>query len=415
MGHNRALLKQKQMMNDIEMMQIKVLSDQQHDDAAIRKIKKMRDENEKELENQRHHDEILAELKEVLDSLNPESDIDFEDNIRLVSQEHNKSLEHQLQLMMQIEEMKSMYNFDVTEKKEAEQNAAFKEKVSAFEKSHQENMEKQKDLITEIKKIQENIVQETNEDVIKKFQTIQNQSEKECEHQNDIQQSVIALKDMLDDSTTNEDTVFEEKIRELHQEHNRNLQHQIEMMAQIDEMKKIYELETLEMESEKSDERAMKNLESIKKDHNRALLKQKQMINEIEMMQMKVLSDQQHDDAAIKKIEEMRAENEQELKNQRHHDEKLTELKEVLDSLNPEDNIVFEEDIRLVSQEHNRSLEHQLQLMMQIEEMKSMYNFDFTEKKEAQQNAAFKEKLNAFEKSHQENMEKQKDLITEIK
>merc|ERR1712083_610552 len=116
-----------------------------------------------------------------------------------------------------------------------------------------------------------------------------------------------------------------------------------------------------------------KNLESIKRDHDRALLKQKQMINDIEMIQMNVLSEQQKDDKVIRQLEKMKADNEKQLENQRHHDQMLGDLKDTIDSLNQESDIDFEENMRLITQEHNRSLDHQSELMAQIEEMKAIY------------------------------------------
>ena len=229
-------------------------------------------------------------------------------------------------------------------------------------------------------------MRENNVDLFQKVKLLQEQTNEECEYQKRVEENIKTLKNLLEESSKGEDIAFEEKMRELHQDHNRNLQHQIEMMAQIDEMKKIYELDKLDEEAASSDANALKQLETIKVDHDRALLKQKQMLNEIELIQMNVLADQHHDDKAVKKIEKMKADNEKQLEEQRHHDEKLIELKEMLDSMNNESDIDFEERARLVTQEHNRSLEHQLQLMMQIDEMKSKYEDDIKERQKMNEN-----------------------------
>merc|ERR1712240_184404 len=112
--------------------------------------------------------------------------------------------------------------------------------------------------------------------------------------------------------------------------------------------KKMYELDQINEEAIKSDETALKNLEVIRKDHNRALLKQKQMVNDIELIQMNILSEQQKDDQRIHQLEKLRADNQKQLENQRHHDEKLDELKEAVDTMNTECDIDFEEKMRLV-------------------------------------------------------------------
>merc|ERR1739838_867556 len=295
------------------------------------------------------------------------------------------------------------------------ENSKFIEKVEKFEKNHNENLEKQNSLIMEIKNIQENIVRENNVDLFQKVKSLQEQTNEECEYQKGVEENIKTLKNLLEESSKGEDIAFEENMRELHQDHNRNLHHQIEMMAQIDEMKKIYELDKLDQDASVSDANALKQLETIKVGHDRAFLKQKQMLNDIELIQMNVLSDQHHDDKAVKKIERMKADNEKQLEEQKRHDEKLIELKGMLDSLNNESDIDFEEQARLVTQEHNRSLEHQLQLMMQIDEMKSMYEDDMKERQKMNENSKFIEKVEKFEKNHIENLEKQNSLIMEIK
>merc|ERR1712240_59576 len=241
-----------------------------------------------------------------------------------------------------------MYSMDKKEKEQLAENAAFLDKVTSFEKSHQENLKLQNNLIAEIKSIQDNIAMNNNEDLKGKIKLLHQQSTEECEYQKGVEENITALKDALEQASTGDDFAFEEKMRDLHQEHNRSLQHQIEMMTQIDEMKKMYELDQINEETTKSDETALKNLEVIKKDHNRALLKQKQMVNDIELIQMNILSEQQKDDKRIHQLEKLRADNQKQLENQRHHDEKLDELKEALDTMNTECDIDFEEKMRLV-------------------------------------------------------------------
>merc|ERR1712228_207353 len=370
--HDRALLKQKQMINDIELIKMRILDEQQNDEKVIYQLEKMRADNEKQLEDQRHHDQKLDDLKEAIDSLNQECDIDFEENMRVITQEHNRSLNHQSELMRQIEEMKAMYVLDKKEREKAAKNERFKEKIITLEKTHEDNLQTQKNLIAEIKSIQKNVSLQNNSDLSKKVELLQQQSFEECEHQEGVTENIKELNNLLEQSAATDDIAFEEKMRELHQDHNQNLQHQIELMAQIDEMKKIHELDILNEEATKSDER-IKNLDSIKRDHDKALLKQKQMTNDIELIQMNILSEQQKDDKIIHQLEEMRAENEKQLEEQRHHDQKLDDLKEATDSLNQVSDIDFEEDMRLITKEHNRSLDHQSELMRQIEDMKALY------------------------------------------
>merc|ERR1712228_229188 len=262
--------------------------------------------------------------------------------------------------------------------------------------------------IAEIKSIQEHLSEQANTNLTRKVKLLHQQSIGECEYQEGVEENITALKDLLEQSPAADDIAFEEKMRELHQDHNRNLQHQIEMMAQIDEMKKIYELEKLNEDAARSDEKAMKNIESIKRDHDKALLKQKQMINDIELIKMRILDEQQNDEKVIYQLEEMRADNEKQLEDQRHHDQKLDDLKEAIDSLNQECDIDFEENMRVITQEHNRSLNHQSELMRQIEEMKAMYVLDKKEREKAAKNERFKEKIITLEKTHEDNLQTQK-------
>merc|ERR1712142_368247 len=166
--------------------------------------------------------------------------------------------------------------------------------------------------MSEIQKVQEQVLKSNNSNLLEKVQTLKDKNKEECEYQKGVEKNISELKGMMEQSNS-DDIAFEEKMRELHQDHNRNLQHQIEMMAQIDEMKNIYELELVEEENVKSDESAFKNLENIKRDHNKALLKQKQMLNDIELIQMNLLSNQQEDDFAVKKLEKLKADNKKQL------------------------------------------------------------------------------------------------------
>merc|ERR1719312_1644439 len=303
---------------------------------------------------------------------------------------------------------------ETKEKEKLAETEKFKDKITSFEKTHQENLKTQKNLISEIQSIQENVAKQNNTDLLSKVKLLHQKSVDECEYQEGVDENITALKDLLEQRSTDDDTAFEEKMRGLHQDHNRNLQHQIEMMAQIDEMKKIYELDQMNEAEVKSDEKAMKNLESIKRDHDRALLKQKQMINDLEMIEMNVLSEQQKDDKVIRQLEKMKADNEKQLENQRHHDQMLGDLKDTIDSFNQKSDIDFEENMRLITQEHNRSLDHQSELMAQIEEMKAIYIMETKEKEKLAETEKFKDKITSFEKTHQENLKTQKNLISEI-
>merc|ERR1712228_606918 len=305
--HDKALLKQKQMINDIELIQMDILSEQQKDDKIIHQLEKLRADNERQLEDQQHHDQKLDDLKVAIGSLNQESDIDFEENIRLITQEHNRSLDHQSELMRQIEDMKALYFIEKKEREKIAENERFKGEITTFEQSHKENLKTQKNLIAEIRCIQENVTKQADSNLTRKAKLLHQQSIGECEYQEGVDENITALKNLLEQSPAADNIAFEEKMRELHQDHNRNLQHQIEMMAQIDEMKKIYELEKLNEDAARSDDKAMKNIESIKRDHDRALLKQKQMINDIEFIQMNILTEQQKDDKIIHQLEKMRA------------------------------------------------------------------------------------------------------------
>merc|ERR1711915_301350 len=282
-----------------------------------------------------------------------------------------------------------------------------------FEKNHKEDLEKQQNLMDEIQKVQEQILKSNNSNLLEKVKTLKDKNEEECEYQRGVEKNISELKGLMDQSTP-DDIVFEEKMRELHQDHNRNLQHQIEMMAQIDEMKKIYELEQVDEETIKSDEKAMRNLETIKRDHNKALLKQKQMQNDIVLIQMNLLSNQQEDDMAVKKLQKLRDDTRKQLEERKHHEEKLGELKEMLDTMTQDVDIDFEEKMRFTTQEHNRSLQHQLELMQQIDEMKLMYEVQETQKKNELDNKKFIEKVESFEKNHREDLEKQQNLMDEI-
>ena len=102
------------MINDIEMIQMTILHDQERDDKIVVQAENLRENNQKLLDDQRHQQDKLENLKRALDSFNPESDTAFEENIRLLTQEHNKSLQHQLNLMIETEALKNSLSSTTT-------------------------------------------------------------------------------------------------------------------------------------------------------------------------------------------------------------------------------------------------------------------------------------------------------------
>merc|ERR1712228_674248 len=328
------------------------------------------------------HDKKIAKLNNVLDALVSDIDVGVEEKVRNLNTDHRKSIQSQSELMMEIEKLKTLLEPEQQVLGKSTDMSKLLNNVEKFKKSHEEDVKMQHGLLTEIKHIKHTILpkingdMQNNPDLTRRLNILQQQSIDDFEYQREVENNIKALKTLIEQTQMCDNSVFDEKMRKLYQDQHRNLQNQIEMMAQIDEMKKIYELDKMNEKFAKSSDETKENLKSIKRDHDKAFLKQKQMINDIELIKMNILSEQQKDDEIINQLEKTRVDNEKQLEDQRHYDEKLDALKEAIDSLNQETDIEFEEDMGLIIQEHNRRLDHQSELMRQIEEIKAMYFMD---------------------------------------